>query len=89
MTAYVLDGKVSTHSRPKAAGLVECDCMMDRDVSTHSRPKAAGHLLRAIENGYSSFNTQPPEGGWACGLAALFAKSCFNTQPPEGGWPNL
>ena len=34
----------------------------------------------------SSFNTQPPEGGWsAIGLTAR-AGTGFNTQPPEGGW---
>ena len=34
----------------------------------------------------NSFNTQPPEGGWACGIAAAVDFMRFNTQPPEGGW---
>ena len=34
--------KVSTHSRPKAAGLVQRDKALELLVSTHSRPKAAG-----------------------------------------------
>ena len=34
----------------------------------------------------ASFNTQPPEGGWAVRDKAMMAVVCFNTQPPEGGW---
>ena len=33
---------VSTHSRPKAAGIALCGVPLLRRVSTHSRPKAAG-----------------------------------------------
>ena len=34
-----------------------------------------------------SFNTQPPEGGWAGRIdRAECPTSGFNTQPPEGGW---
>ena len=33
-------------------------------VSTHSRPKAAGHPINGATGVLSSFNTQPPEGGW-------------------------
>ena len=36
-----------------------------------------------------SFNTQPPEGGWAPIDSAVVAAQCFNTQPPEGGWPRV
>ena len=35
------------------------------DVSTHSRPKAAGEILTDFIPVETSFNTQPPEGGWA------------------------
>ena len=58
--------QVSTHSRPKAAGL---DCVVVKlviGVSTHSRPKAAGYCTCAFVFDFASFNTQPPEGGW-CG----------------------
>ncbi len=55
---------VSTHSRPKAAGRFVRRGLLGCDVSTHSRPKAAGCLERRQANGSSSFNTQPPEGGW-------------------------
>ncbi len=34
--------KVSTHSRPKAAGMPACRVGQAPPVSTHSRPKAAG-----------------------------------------------
>ena len=33
-----------------------------------------------------SFNTQPPEGGWAGAGGASRESAGFNTQPPEGGW---
>ena len=33
-----------------------------------------------------SFNTQPPEGGWASAIAIGLGVGGFNTQPPEGGW---
>ena len=34
----------------------------------------------------SSFNTQPPEGGWVHAQRPNPRGHCFNTQPPEGGW---
>ena len=34
----------------------------------------------------SSFNTQPPEGGWDFSADTCIGISRFNTQPPEGGW---
>ena len=34
----------------------------------------------------SSFNTQPPEGGWRLSDGDVGLSKCFNTQPPEGGW---
>ena len=41
--------------------------------------------LRKAESG-KSFNTQPPEGGWAKERRTEPNMECFNTQPPEGGW---
>ena len=55
---------VSTHSRPKAAGLPRGERRRRQKVSTHSRPKAAGLLRFWIHAPPSRFNTQPPEGGW-------------------------
>ena len=41
----------------------------------------------SVSNGRrSSFNTQPPEGGWALCSFDKSDRGCFNTQPPEGGW---
>ena len=36
---------VSTHSRPKAAGVIRAELVTAFIVSTHSRPKAAGCFL--------------------------------------------
>ena len=55
-------------------------------VSTHSRLKAAGQRHPKPRRSYHGFNTQPPEGGWICILAAVRLLDGFNTQPPEGGW---
>ena len=55
---------VSTHSRPKAAGLFKSVMNLTMSVSTHSRPKAAGSQLHRARCGFGRFNTQPPEGGW-------------------------
>ena len=55
---------VSTHSRPKAAGVAKGWLQKMREVSTHSRPKAAGTATRCWQTLTACFNTQPPEGGW-------------------------
>ena len=78
--------KVSTHSRPKAAGCDIANTRRFRNVSTHSRPKAAGKPLLHARVFLLGFNTQPPEGGWGVGTCSLATAKCFNTQPPEGGW---
>jgi len=56
--------KVSTHSRPKAAGSCSCGLRVFNYVSTHSRPKAAGSNFCRLVTNQKRFNTQPPEGGW-------------------------
>ena len=56
--------RVSTHSRPKAAGQLHILHCQRYNVSTHSRPKAAGRRNRPALFRRQSFNTQPPEGGW-------------------------
>ena len=55
---------VSTHSRLKAAGTMLDEHIKQMTVSTHSRLKAAGILRTLPPCNKSSFNTQPPEGGW-------------------------
>ena len=56
---------VSTHSRPKAAGVAKGWLQKMREVSTHSRPKAAGLAKPMASQRQYRFNTQPPEGGWS------------------------
>ena len=34
----------------------------------------------------TSFNSQPPEGGWSLKQRRTFNLKSFNSQPPEGGW---
>ena len=82
--------RVSTHSRPKAAGKQQFCFCVQRLVSTHSRPKAAGpneytnagreiafqHTAARRRLGVSAPPVPPPN-------------RCFNTQPPEGGWSPL
>ena len=78
--------KVSTHSRPKAAGQKSGVQSQTWSVSTHSRPKAAGLRRKRQSLWIFGFNTQPPEGGWQIPRGNQKAWQCFNTQPPEGGW---
>ena len=56
--------RVSTRSRPKAAGWKVCNTFFFENVSTRSRPKAAGAATKKHRSACESFNTQPPEGGW-------------------------
>ena len=84
--ALIVQTCVSTHSRPKAAGLVDWMPYLPKAVSTHSRPKAAGDVHGHDDLFNGCFNTQPPEGGWAREAAKVGYLHCFNTQPPEGGW---
>ena len=77
---------VSTHSRPKAAGLIS---IADADrfiVSTHSRPKAAGiDIFTPPSSAKVSTHSRPKAAGFYK-VQNLYACSGFNTQPPEGGW---
>ena len=79
-------GRVSTHSRPKAAGRCLSHLPAIPAVSTHSRPKAAGLFLSKHWKTIVCFNSQPPEGGWRSRAAISLSFNCFNSQPPEGGW---
>ena len=47
---------VSTHSRPKAAGLAQYAAHECEDVSTHSRPKAAG-TVRTLPYAHMAVST--------------------------------
>ena len=56
--------RVSTHSRPKAAGIFQISTMKPNTMFQHTaaRRRLAPFLLRPRT--CPSFNTQPPEGGW-------------------------
>ena len=55
---------VSTHSRPKAAGLSPRPSASQRVVSTHSRPKAAGREAEAkAAADYVSTHSRPKAAG--------------------------
>ena len=77
---------VSTHSRPKAAGLRNSITYLSGVVSTHSRPKAAGMSLPADKwDLIVSTHSRPKAAGQDC-VSVAVGTGCFNTQPPEGGW---
>ena len=80
---------VSTHSRPKAAGVFITAICNKQTVSTHSRPKAAGQarLLRWV-SGKVSTHSRPKAAGRLISRQGQKGR-CFNTQPPEGGWLNV
>ncbi|EFC88650.1 hypothetical protein NEIMUCOT_04699 [Neisseria mucosa ATCC 25996] len=84
------DIRVSTHSRPKAAGyLLTSKTLFYIRVSTHSRPKAAGRVIFAVGASFLSFNTQPPEGGWACPTTKSEPRHTVSThsRPKAAGSP--
>ena len=101
--------RVSTHSRPKAAGFGAGEAYRSSLVSTHSRPKAAGHSItvEALPDDVSTHSRPKAAGFWrwqtipahhlfqhtaarrrlgALAAASRSASFSFNTQPPEGGW---
>ena len=78
---------VSTHSRPKAAGLVlQQHRMMTLFQHTAARRRLGLKKLSTDEVKVQRFNTQPPEGGWYLIVNGTRYPNSFNTQPPEGGW---
>ena len=84
MARYAL---VSTHSRPKAAGVPKFKNPFTVVVSTHSRPKAAGN---SRSQGYVVYPVSTHSRPKAAGSAPICrppASIGFNSQPPEGGWP--
>ena len=70
---------VSTHSRLKAAGIKKTNGNLIVKVSTHSRLKAAGYAVKNPARRDVSFNTQPPEGGWAGGFVGHDRIVCVST----------
>ena len=78
---------VSTHSRPKAAGILRKK-KDEKIFRFNTQPPEGGWGVHNVSFYQDTlcFNTQPPEGGWVAGAVLLRLVRCFNTQPPEGGW---
>ena len=86
-SAYPL-GKVSTHSRLKAAAQ-NTGRRLVRPCFNTQPPEGGWYAGVESFEFRLGFNTQPPEGGCNSPLAFKRASDCFNTQPPEGGWMTL
>ncbi len=77
---------VSTHSRPKAAGRAFLHAHIATAFQlTAARRRLAVRLIR-LSKRLTSFNSQPPEGGWHRADERRGRAARFNSQPPEGGW---
>ena len=79
-------GRVSTHSRPKAAGISLFTIYNYRRVSTHSRPKAAGDTGAIDQAMPLAFQHTAARRRLATSRRVSVGSVSFNTQPPEGGW---
>ena len=81
------NNSVSTHSRPKAAGVFST-LVFIMQLCFNSQPPEGGWGRGAQNPAQGNrFNSQPPEGGWSSHLICLtIARNRFNSQPPEGGW---
>ena len=79
-------GEVSTHSRPKAAGFFKSVKNAPSVLFQHTAARRRLDDVFAVLGHVGSFNTQPPEGGWADAPTLQPHSDGFNTQPPEGGW---
>ena len=78
---------VSTHSRPKAAGIQTVQRPL-RHVRFNTQPPEGGWLElhnRDIVIPHVSTHSRPKAAGWFY-KSCLWLRSGFNTQPPEGGW---
>ena len=86
---YYPEIEVSTHSRPKAAGLWVVRASELYHGFNTQPPEGGWSQTTGFSILPAGFNTQPPEGGWV--FDVVFESFCtgFNTQPPEGGWFGL
>ena len=77
---------VSTHSRPKAAGINQHRQYPQRYVSTHSRPKAAGtECLHIIVMVAVSTHSRPKAAGKRCGAALNCWSVSTHSRPKAAG----
>ena len=78
--------RVSTHSRPKAAGTV-CKQTLNNKKGFNTQPPEGGWTYGFI-TGYNyivSTHSRPKAAGWWRLISETYLRR-FNTQPPEGGW---
>ena len=82
----VISMPVSTHSRPKAAGIKRNRLQLRYSRFNTQPPEGGWKKPPNFPTSAHCFNTQPPEGGWKFFSLTLSLLLRFNTQPPEGGW---
>ena len=82
--------KVSTHSRPKAAGLYKF-LMFATNPSFNTQPPEGGWLYPlAVKAKASDVSTHSrPKAAGCSGTDKHGWAMSFNTQPPEGGWEDI
>ena len=82
----VIDGAVSTHSRPKAAG-AEFSALVCSIGFQHTAARRRLELYgkEAYLTQLVSTHSRPKAAGFRM-LPVGYSDHCFNTQPPEGGW---
>ena len=85
-SGYQAFARVSTHSRPKAAGIIPLDILISAGVSTHSRPKAAGIYdgIRAVSRMVSTHSRPKAAGNILMSLLHLFVVST-HSRPKAAG----
>ena len=79
--------KVSTHSRPKAAGTEVCGKLVLIGVSTHSRPKAAGGARGAAATcTVVSTHSRPKAAGTEQGIRQYADDVSTHSRPKAAGF---
>ena len=89
MSRFAVFERVSTHSRPKAAGRNIGQHRYERYRFNTQPPEGGwggGTTIKGAIN-HVSTHSRPKAAGCRLGLFEVLP-SCFNTQPPEGGWVN-
>ena len=83
---YRRDYQVSTHSRPKAAGVsTKVNLKSFVFQLTAARRRLDFSALTKNEKITVSTHSRPKAAGYVKDIQAT-RRACFNSQPPEGGW---
>ena len=70
--------RVSTHSRPKAAGLIDGQQQGGEKFQLTAARRRLGHG-RSFGHIFGGFNSQPPEGGWGLGQSGAGGRDEVST----------